>query len=133
MSRKRPGRQKFDRQVGSSAVSLSLRVINRPVIDSFTGQEEGLTVQTLQPELLKAPEVVVEVHGDGGLGLGDGYSRAEIRRHLQEAEGGRGEGQSAGDEVVLHQPGAQVGAEVDAGQQAAVGDAAHSWRSELKR
>lgn len=75
---------------------------------------------------------MVEVHSDGSVGLGDSYSCAEISRHLQEAEGGRGAGRSAGDEVVLHQPGAQVGVEVDAGQQAAVGDAAHSWRSELK-
>lgn len=76
---------------------------------------------------------MVEVHGNSSVGLGEGYSCAEISRHLQEAEGGRGEGRSAGDEVVLQQPGAQVGLEVDAGQQAAVRDAAHSWRSELKR
>lgn len=76
---------------------------------------------------------MVEVHGDSSVGLGDSYSCAEISRHLQEAEGGRGEGRRPGDEVVLHQPGAQVGVEVDAGQQAAVRDAAHGWSSELKR
>lgn len=78
-----------------------------------------------------APEVVVEVDGDSGVGLSDGHGRAEVGRHLQEAEGGRGG--EGGDNVVLEQASAQVGGEVDGGQQAAIGDVIQSWRAELKK
>lgn len=47
-------------------------------------EEEGLSNEK------KEPEVVAEVHGDGGVGLCDGHGGAEISRHLKEAEGGGG-------------------------------------------
>lgn len=76
---------------------------------------------------------MVEVDGDGCVRLRDGYSRAEISRHLQEAEGARGAGRGGEDEVVVRRPGAQVGREVDGGQQNAVPDVKHSWRCRLKK
>lgn len=77
---------------------------------------------------------MVEVDGDGGVRLSDGHSCTEISRHLEEAEGGRrGEGgRGGGAEVIICQAGAQVGGEVDAGQQTAIRDVIHSWRSQLK-
>lgn len=75
------------------------------------------------------PEVVVKVDGDGRARPGDGYSCAEISRDLQEAEGGGG----GGEEVVVGQAGAQVSREVDVGQQTAVQESEHSWRSQFRR
>lgn len=48
---------------------------------------------------------MVEVNGDGGVRPSDGYSRAEVRRHLQEAERGGREGQGCYGMVVVHQRG----------------------------
>lgn len=70
---------------------------------------------------------MVEVDGDGGMGLSDGHGCAQISRHLEEAEGGRG-GEGERGELVLCRAGAQVGGQANAGQQSAIGDAAHSWR-----
>lgn len=78
---------------------------------------------------------MVQVDGDGRATLCNSYSCTEISGHLQEAEGigGGGEGWGSGDEVIVCQAGAQVGREVDAGQQPPIRDVIYGWRPRLKK
>lgn len=80
------------------------------------------------------PEVVAEVHSDGSVDFCDGHGSAEVIGNLKETErgGGGGEDLSGREQVVLQQPGAQIGREVNGSKQAAVETAAHGWGSELR-